>query len=377
MPTADTLNDNGKLLLSFANNDDLAIVNTLFSTPKDSVSHTFNGRGKKRIDYILTRQRDRKLVRNITVHSQPSFLFISDHITVSAPVKLLGHFARNRRLRVSAKPPVDRRRLVTDPQLRQEVATAVGRNLRANPPGNSNVDDVEAAFAAAIMRTAELVIPPQERRRPGRAWSGDAQTEAELQTATDAMDAAWQRLKTDTRDVQLRRAVRKACNWLKRVRSAAVVRFFERHVVELEKQLCIGDQHGFFQNIKSMQLEETKKVESQCVRDKGGRLLRDKGRIRERWVRFFRSLLNSNSDMLDPDIPKRLPQQPVASALGIEPTEDEIATAIKAMANEKAVGPDGLPVDLLKLGLQQDRTILLELHRLTTLIWREGKVLQQ
>ena len=184
-----------------------------------------------------------------------------------------------------------------DPRLRQEVATAVGRYLRANPPGHSNVDDVDAAFAAVIMRIAELVIPPQERRRPGRGWGGDAQTEAELQTATDAIHAAWQRLKTDTRDAQLRRAVRKACSWLKRVRSATVVCFFERHAVELEKQLRIGDQHGFFQNIKSVQLEETKRVESQCIRDEGGRLLRDKGPIRERWVRFFRSLLNSKSDM--------------------------------------------------------------------------------
>ena len=164
----------------------------------------------------------------------------------------------------------------------------------------------------------------------------------------------------DTRDAQLRRAVRKVCNWLKRVRSA-VARFFERHVVELEKQLRMEDQH----------------VELQYIRDEGGRLLRDKGRIRGRWVRFFRSLLYANFDMLDPDIPKRLPQHPVASALGIEPTEEEIATAIKAMANAKAVGPDGLPAELLKLGLQQDRTILLELHRHTTLIWREGKVPQQ
>ena len=267
---------------------------------------------------------------------------------------------------------------MTDPQLRQEVATAVGRHLRASPPGDSSVDDVKAAFAAAIMRTAELVIPPQERRRPGRGWSGDARTEAELQAATDAMHIAWQRLKMDTRDAQLRRAVSKVCNWLKRVRSAAVVRFFERHVVELEKQLRMGDQHGFFQNIKSMQVEETKKVESQFIRDDEERLLRDKGRIRERWVRFFRSLLNSKSDMLDVDIPKRLPQHPVASALGIEPTKEEIAAAMKAMANAKAVGSDGLPAELLKLRLQQeDRTILRELHRLTVLIWRQGKVPQQ
>ena len=185
---------------------------------------------------------------------------------------------------------------------------------------------------------------------PGRGWSGDAETEAKLQTATDAMHAAWQRLETYARDAQVRRAVKKACNLLKRVRSAAVVHFCERHGFELEKQLHMGDQHMFFQTIKSVQLEEAKKVESQCVRDEGGRLLRDKGRIRERWVRFFRSLLSKKSDMLDPVILKRLPQKPVANALGIEPTE--IATAMKAMANAKAVEPDGLPAELLKLGLQ-------------------------
>ena len=88
-----------------------------------------------------------------------------------------------------------------------------------------------------------------------------------MQTATDVMYAAWQRLKTGTRDVQLQRAARKAFNCLKRVRNVAVVRFFERHVVELEKQLRIGDQHGLFQNMRSVQLEETKKLESQCTRD--------------------------------------------------------------------------------------------------------------
>ena len=38
--------------------------------------------------------------------------------------------------------------------------------------------------------------------------------------------------------------------------------FFNQHVGELEKQLRMGDQRGFFQNIKSVQPKETKKVES-------------------------------------------------------------------------------------------------------------------
>ena len=71
-------------------------------------------------------------------------------------------------------------------------------------------------------------------------------------------------------------------------------------------------------------------------------------------------MLNAKSD-----IPKRLPQQPVASALEIEPLGEEIATSMKAMTNANTVSPDGLPAELLKLGLQQDRTILPDLHRLT------------
>ena len=40
-------------------------------------------------------------------------------------------------------------------------------------------------------------------------------------------------------------------------------------------------------------------------------------------------------------------------------------------------GADGLLAELLKFELGQDRTILLEIHRLSTLIWRERKVPQQ
>ena len=82
-----TFNNNGELLLllSSANNQGLALVDTFISTPKGGVSPIFNGGGKKRVDYILTRQRDRELARNVTVHPQHSFFPISDHNIVSAP----------------------------------------------------------------------------------------------------------------------------------------------------------------------------------------------------------------------------------------------------------------------------------------------------
>ena len=130
-------NPTKSLALSFAANHDLSLVNTFFRTPKGGMSYTFNGRGKKRIDYILTRQRDRKLVGNVTVHRQPSLHPMSDHNVVSAPVKLLDNFSRNRRCNTAVKSTIDRQRLTIDPDLRKEVADAIGNFLRVNPPSGS------------------------------------------------------------------------------------------------------------------------------------------------------------------------------------------------------------------------------------------------
>ena len=71
----DKLNENGKLLLSFAEDNKLALLNTFFCTPKSGVACTFQSanRSKKRArsDYILTRQADRRLIRCVNVRRSP------------------------------------------------------------------------------------------------------------------------------------------------------------------------------------------------------------------------------------------------------------------------------------------------------------------
>ena len=188
----DTLNDNGERLFSYFANHKFALLNTFFSTAKNKILHTFNGRGKKGIDYILKRQRDRKLVRDIIVHPQPPFLSISDHNIATAHVKLLGRFARNRPVKEArGLPPIDRRRLTTDPHLRQEVATVIGDHLRGFVPSGNKVDDVQTPFATAILQTAERAAPPRAPRLPGRGWKRDAQAEVGISMATAARRAAW------------------------------------------------------------------------------------------------------------------------------------------------------------------------------------------
>ena len=203
-------------------------------------------------------------MRGVTVHTQLSFLPKSDHNIVTAHVKLLDRFARNRPVReAKGPPPIDRRRLTTNPHLRQEVATVIGDHLRVFPPSGSSVDDVETAFTTAILQTSERVAPPRAPRLPGQGWRGDAQAEAEISMATAARRATWKRQRADAQDSQLMRAVRRENTRFHRVCNDAHERFLERHVQGMEEDLRQRDQRGLFQRIKSLNIEDTRKINSQ------------------------------------------------------------------------------------------------------------------
>ena len=154
------------------------------------------------------------------------------------------------------------------------------------------------------------------------------------------------------------RAVRREKTRFHRVCNDVYERFLERHVQGMEEDLRQRNQRELFQRSKCLNLEDTRKVNSQYIRDKKGIMLRDSGLVLGRWARFFGTLLNSKSDKLRLDIIEGLPQWPITHALGVEPTEHELIGALRSMANAKAVGPDELPVELLKPGINHDPTVL-------------------
>ena len=92
------------------------------------------------------------------------------------------------------------------------------------------------------------------------------------------------------------------------------------------------------------------RLTTQYIEDEEGRLLRDNALIRERWVRWFHKLRNTKSPTFDPSIVDELKQWPPCRPLDDVPSRYEVEEAIRALANQKkAVGPDGLPADLLKV----------------------------
>ena len=59
------------------------------------------------------------------------------------------------------------------------------------------------------------------------------------------------------------------------------------------------------------------------------------------------------------------------------PSRYEVEEAIRAMANRKAVGPDGLPVELQKVLVEGDSDNLASFHEIVVAVWRRGHVPQQ
>ena len=108
--------------------------------------------------------------------------------------------------------------------------------------------------------------------------------------------------------------------------------------------------------------------------DEDGALLKDKVRIFERWAGYFGALLNTKSPTLDPTISDLFPQRPLAPSLGNELTVDEVTAVIRGMPNWKALWPDSLPSELLKIDHPE---CILYFHNLLVTVWRTGDAPQQ
>lgn len=105
-------------------------------------------------------------------------------------------------------------------------------------------------------------------------------------------------------------------------------------------------------HLKAVDVERKRTFNSQYVKDEESRLLRHDALIRERWVRRCHTncyqvhTKSPRQDLPIVDAPKVRPQCRTLDGL---PSSYEIDTLICAMANCKAVGPDGLPIEILKV----------------------------
>ena len=175
------------------------------------------------------------------------------------------------------------------------------------------------------------------------------------------------------------RALRKACRKLREFIQAAEDRYLEVYACERKEFIAAGDLRGWYGHLKGgWKLQGKKLGNAQYIRDENGKLLRKLDEIRARWRRYFTSLLNTTSAALNRAIVESLSQKPTALSLGDPPVVSEIKKALRSMVNGKAMGPDELPAELLKLGLSDSsHEILLAFHDIIVAVWMTGEVPQE
>ena len=83
----------------------------------------------------------------------------------------------------------------------------------------------------------------------------------------------------------------------------------------------------------------------------------------------FRYPPYTKSPKLDAAISDLFPQRPLAPSLGDELTMNEMIAVIRGMPNWKAVGPDSLPSELLKIDHPE---FIRYFHNLLLDVWRTG-----
>ena len=182
----DKLNENGKLLLGFAEHNKLALLNIFFCATKSGASYTFqsaNGsKGQARLEYTLTKQAGRRLIRWPPLEAPEP-----DHNLVYAKFRIPRRSAPNRRKRDSTKETPktdDLRRLMADPNLRCQVANAMVAALPPIPDGTC-ISDIATDMAGVMLSTVAELAPRSKRPRGAQGWCAGPGVE-------DEMNAAWQ-----------------------------------------------------------------------------------------------------------------------------------------------------------------------------------------
>ena len=127
-----------------------------------------------------------------------------------------------------------------------------------------------------------------------------------------------------------------------------------------------GRQKELYSIVKQLTRQNTK--QAAAVKNKNGKLLKNKEARLERWKEHFQDVLHRNA----PNEPPEEEEETEELDISVEaPTIQEIKTALKTLRNGKAPGADQISAEMLKADIKQTAK---ELKRTLDLIWKKETV---
>ena len=108
------------------------------------------------------------------------------------------------------------------------------------------------------------------------------------------------------------------------------------------------------------------------LKSSSGSIIQERDKQMERWVEHYSDLYAQETKVTEEAL-TAVESLPVLHSLDAEPTTEELTKALDALKPGKAPGQDGIPAEVLKCC---KGPMLIELHKILILCWKEGAVPQ-
>jgi exonuclease III len=360
-------NSNGTLLLSECAKQKLAITNTFFRLPAKKRTSWMHPRSKQwhLIDYVIVRQQDLKDIK-ITEAMRGADCW-TDHRMIRCKVSLQ---LQPQHRKTAPKPP---RRLNTNclrnPAKCKELSDNINNALtNLGPPNTDNDINKEwELLRDVVYKTSFDTLGAAKRKH--QDWFDDNDEEIQhllkkkqqlfeeslMPGASSDIHTAYKEYR---HEVQARLRSMRDKWWSDK--ADEVQGFADRH-----------EDKEFYASLKDVYGPRHSTTVPLLASD-NSTMITDKTEILKRWMEHFNNLLNTPS-VISKEALDRVKTFPEDARLDRPPSLAEVRSAIKAMKNNKAPGPDAIPAEVFKHGgiaLSQRLEILFKR------LWSVGEVPQ-
>uniref|UniRef100_A0A8D8SJ40 Craniofacial development protein 2 n=2 Tax=Cacopsylla melanoneura TaxID=428564 RepID=A0A8D8SJ40_9HEMI len=316
-------NDRGDRLLQFCQEKQMVITNTLFKLPRrrlytwKSPKDTPDNIVRNQIDYILIKMRYKNAVKSAKTY--PGADIGTDHTLLVARI----HIRLKKLTQPKSHKEIDVKQL-RDVSVLAKVYDDINQKLAPLEITDSLIEPerVWQNIKSAVMEPSRRHLE-RKKNNKGKDWM----TESILRLMEERRKVK-NISKIEYR--QLQNTIRYECRKAKE-------RWLETKCQEMEELQRQNDSHNLHKKIK--ELVGGKKQTTHYLVDENGKIVVETKEQIEMWERYIERLFDDERERDDD----------MTTATGPEILIDEVEYAIRNIKEGKAVGPDELPGDILKL----------------------------
>lgn len=334
-----TRNKRGDRLAQFCQEKDLIITNTYYKLPKrrlytwKSPADNTNNIVRNQIDFLLINKRYRNSIKAIKTY--PGADIASDHNPLAAKFEV-----KLKKLLSKQNKEIIHISQIQEPRIKEQLTERINEDL--NTINKVSTDDVNKKWETlknTLMMASKETLKGRKTKR-NKTWMTD-----EVLKLMEKRRLYKNKDKNTYRNIhtEIRRKIRQTKE-----------KWYEDKCKEIEKLVAKNDSFNVHKKVKELAgTNKTKK--GNVLLDKNGKIIPDtKGRL-ERWKEYIQELFDDErqEDLINEDTDEES---------GPDITKEEVLYAIKLSKNNKAPGPDQIPIEILKLIKEEQIAILVDLY---------------